>query len=495
MTRTIEIKFIAQPQLNDTFSYKLSLNGAPFSYVTTPFVNKKYLTVNSAPEGIMLGADLTQTISNTINGLNSHNYHPAVSYSLSGNSILAAITYTGTLTLHDVIVPPGVMTISDLNSDIFFDGGINSAALRKAYNNDILVFSAGPGREPLYATVEAAGINIRLFPDPAGKFTINMKPYVSALINTSYFEDRLLPWLDAASSATYVYRSNNGCYLELEVKFTIALPDSQSAQAIHNLAWFGGVEQPGSSNIFNRNELYVLTPFSAETANRYYIKYWQGYPFDFTIYCSSSSLTLKNTGNLLSQSFDFEEQVSRIVLSDGRTDETIENFLPLSSGYNIMRLIQGAAEADTDKFLVLDKVPFSKGVYLKWLNKYGGYSYWLFENTYTIDRSTKQLGELERDNVNLETIKARTIGIGKTSQDSIKIITELLETHERDIVEGLLDSPKIYLFTGKPFSRVEAASWIEVSLKTTSARLKNARQPLTSFSFDVELPERYTQTL
>jgi len=495
MTRTIEIKFLAQPQLNDTFSYKLSLNGAPFTYVTTPFVNKQYLTVNSAPSGIKLGADLTQTISNTFNDLNDHNYHPAVSYSLSGNSILATITYTGTLTLYDVVVPSGVMAIGDLNSDIFFDGGINTAMLRKAYNNDIIVFGAGPGTEPLHATVEAAGMNIRLFPDPAGKFTINMKPYISALINTRYFEDRLLPWLDAVSPSTYVYRSNNGCYLELEVKFTIALPNNQLAQAIHNLAWFAGVEQPGYSNSFSRNELYVLTPFSAETANRYYIKYWQGYPFDFTVYSTSSSIKLKNTANLLSQSFDTEEHVSRIVLSDGRTDETIENLLPLATGYNIIRLMRSSAETEADKFLVLDKVPFNKGVYLKWLNKYGGYSYWLFENTYTIDRSTKQLGELDRDNANVETMKARTIGMGKTSQDSIKIITELLEPHERDIVEGLLDSPKIYLFTGKPFSRAEASSWIEVSLKTTSARLKNARQPLTSFSFDVELPERYTQTL
>lgn len=495
MTRTIEIKFLAQPQLNDVFRYKLSLNGAPFPYTTTPFVDKKYLTEFSAPHGIKLGADLTETIANTLTDLNNHNYHPAVSYSISGNSILAAITYTGTLAIHDITIPQGKMTIGDLSSEILFDGGINTALLRKAYNNDIITFNAGPGTEPQHATIEAVGLNLRLFPDPAGNFRINLKPYVSALINTRYFEDRLLPYLDAASPATYIYRSNDGCYLELDANFTIALPDSMSATATCNLAWFAAAEQPGYANTFSRNELYLLTPFSAETANRYYIKYWQGYPFDFTVYCPSSTLKLKNTGNLLSQNFTVEEQVIRIVLSDGRTDETIENLLPLATGHNTIRLMPQSAEAETDKFLVLDKVPHSKGVYLKWLNKYGGYSYWLFENTYTIDRSTKQLGELDRDDTNVDTMQARAIQLGKTSQDSIKIITELLEPHERDIVEGLLDSPKIYLFTGKPFARAEAGSWIEVTLKTTSARLKNARQPLTSFSFDVELPERYTQIL
>ncbi|MGV3459904.1 MAG: hypothetical protein ACO1N9_05545 [Flavobacterium sp.] len=495
MTRTIEIKFLAQPQLNDTFSYKLSLNGAPFTYVTRPFVTQVYLTENSAPDGVKLGGDLTETLANTLTGLTSHHYRPDVSYAISGNSILVTITYTGELALFDVVVPAGKITVDYLSADISFEGGINPNTLRKAYNNDIITFSAGESAEALHAVVEAAGMNIRLFPDPAGKFNINLKPYVSALINTRNFEDRLLPYLNNSDAATYVYRSNSGCYLELEVKFTIALPDSQTAQAIHNLAWFAGAEQPGFANTFSRNALYVFTPFQAETANTYCMKYWQGYPFDITVYCPSSSLTFKNTANLLAQAFNTEEKVTRIALSDGRTDETLENLLPLATGQNTIRLMPGNTETETDKFLMLDKVPFTKGVYLKWLNKYGGYSYWLFEDTYTIDRSTKQLGELDRDDANVEAMQARAIPIGKTSQDSLKTITEMLEPHERDVVEGLLDSPKIYLFTGRPFARAEAGSWIAVTLKTTGARLKNARQPLTSFSFDIELPERYTQTL
>lgn len=495
MTRTIEIKFLAQPQLNDTFSYKLSLNGSPFNYITTPFVTQNYLSYSSAPNGIELGTNLTHTIANTVASLNSHHYRPEVNYSISGNSILVTINYMGEFSLYDVVVPTGKMTIQEMAAEIIFEGGFNTNRLRKAYNNDIITFSAGEETEPYYATIEAPGINLKLFPDPMGKFTINLKPYVSALINTNYFEDTLVPYLNAGSPSSYIYRSNAGHYLEMLVKFTIALPLAPSSQTSLNLAWFTGVEQPGYATNFSRNELYVFTPFSADTANQYYIKYWQGYPFDFTLYCPTSSLKIKHTANLLSQSFAVEEHVSRIVLSDGRTDETLENLLPLSTGHNTLRLIPQEVEQEIDKFLTLDKVPFSKGVYLKWLNQYGGYSYWLFENTYTTDRSTKQLGELENDYTNVETMKARIRQIGKTSQDSIKIIADMLEPNECDIVAGALDSPKIYLFTGKPFSRSEPDSWIEVSLKTTGARLKNARQPLTTFSFDVELPERYTQTL
>jgi hypothetical protein len=184
-----------------------------------------------------------------------------------------------------------------------------------------------------------------------------------------------------------------------------------------------------------------------------------------------------------------------MVFSNGDDDETLEDILPLAEGYNTLRVMQLDTEADTDKFISLHKVPYKQGVYLKWLNALGGYSYWLFEDTYSIDRSTKQLGELDRDNDNLEDTFGRSIQIGKESQDSLKIIAELLTEDERRIVEGILDSPKIYLFTGKPFAQNGYRDWIEVSLKTTSARIKNPRQPLTNFTFDIELPMRYTQTL
>ena len=74
-------------------------------------------------------------------------------------------------------------------------------------------------------------------------------------------------------------------------------------------------------------------------------------------------------------------------------------------------------------------------------------------------------------------------------------MAELLNEEERRIVEGLIDSPKIYLFTGRPYGRSSYRDWLEVTLKNTNVRLKNPKQPLVNFAFDLELPLRYTQTL
>lgn len=378
---------------------------------------------------------------------------------------------------------------------IQFTKNINPTHLRKAYNNDVVELFTDSPLEPLYCNVTSGtALNIRLYPSPDKRFFLNLKPYITTLLNTRNFEDTLLPVLNSYPES-YIYNSTQGSYLELPVTFKIALEGGTEDALTHNLAWFAGVEQPTDYNTFLKTSWFLLTPFTKATANHQYIKYWQGYPFDISLYHAGTTVTLRNTTTLMNRQFSVPGKISRIVFSDGRTDETLESFFPLAEGFNKIRLMGSASETADDKFITLEKIPYKCGAYLKWFNKYGGYSYWLFENTYAIDRTTKQLGELDRDLSNLEDTFTRAIQIGKESQDTLKVVAELLTEDETRIVHGLLDSPKVYLFTGKPFSQNGTNSWVEVSLKTGNARIKNARQPLTNFAFDLELPQRYTQTL
>lgn len=261
------------------------------------------------------------------------------------------------------------------------------------------------------------------------------------------------------------------------------------------LSWIAGVEQPGSYHNFSVNDLLILSPCKQDSTNNYYLKYWQGYPFDITFYTPDSTMRIDNATNMLSVDFDNLGYGDRLVVSDGRTDMTLENILPFAEGYNQLRFIKPTFTGGYEKFVTLDKQPYACGVYLKWFNAYGGYSYWLFENTYSIDRRTKHLGEIINDTNNLESTLARTATLGKESRDTIRVIAELLTDEERRIIESILDSPKIYLFSGKPYSQNKYYNWLEVQLTTSNVRLKNPRQPLTNFTFDLELPERYTQTL
>lgn len=381
---------------------------------------------------------------------------------------------------------------------IIFTQPIEEDKLRLAYNNDVVWFYSDNVLEAKSCMVRDRvnnSFNATLYPAPTGIFFFNFKPYVSALINTNNFSDTLQTALNRSDPNSFVYNSTAGTLLSTVVNIEITLADDSTQDADYYLTWLGGAAQPGSYSGFTKNGTYALTPFKTNSSNGYYLKYWQGYPFDISVYTAWPQFTVKNETNLLDAQFTAPGNVLRMVFSDGDDDETLEDLLPLTEGYNALRIMPGSTASATDIFIGLEKVAYKCGVYLKWLNAMGGYSYWLFEDTYSIDRTTKQLGELSRDYYNLQDTFARTLQIGKESQDTLKIIAELLTEDERRIVEGILDSPKIYLFTGKPYARSSYRDWIEVSLKTTSARLKNPRQPLTNFTFDIELPVRYTQTL
>lgn len=378
---------------------------------------------------------------------------------------------------------------------IQFTSTVNAGKLHMAYNNHIIRFRSSNNAAPLYCDITSGDIlNVRLYPSPTNDFFFNFTPYVAALINKRNFNDTINAQIDSAAPSSLVYSFSEGTFLQLSVTIKVVFPEEVTDSVTQVFSWLAGVEQVNDYTNFTINGLYVLSPFRKLSATEYYIKYWQGYPFDLPVYTPGGNVTLYNATNLLSATFGLGGYGDRIFFSDGRTDETLEDLLPLVDGHNRVRMRLGNATAH-DKDILIEKVPHRSGVYLKWLNKYGGYSYWLFEDTYSIDRSTKQLGEIGRDNYNLEEAFTRSAQLGKESQDTIKVIAELLTEDERRIVEGILDSPKIYLFTGQPYARSSRSDWTEVSLKTTGARLKNPRQPLTNFTFDLELPARFTQRL
>lgn len=390
---------------------------------------------------------------------------------------------------------------------IKFVTDIDKDKLRMAYNNDILRFYSDAATPVLYADVvlkedspfllegmeQRQLFSIRLYPNPQGQFYVNLQPYAAATLNTRNFEDKLSPAPEAGSPASFMYSGTNGTLLTGTLAISITHTDLTVAKSSYPLVWLGGVQQYGEYSRLAKNAFMLLSPSRKDNPYEWPMKYWQGYPFDFSFYYPYSifqinrKMKIINETNALEQNFSQEGSINRLVFSDGRTDETLETVLPLAEGMNRLKF-----SFTQPRWALVEKVPYKCGVYLKWLNALGGYSYWLFEDTYAIDRSTKSLGEIDSDSANLENSFGRSISLGKESQDSMKIIAELLNEDDRRIVEGILDSPKIYLFTGQPFARSSTSDWVEVTLKTSSARLRNPKQPLINFAFEIELPERYT---
>lgn len=386
---------------------------------------------------------------------------------------------------------------------IVFSTPIDANRVHLAFNNKVIKFSSNtPNLAPKHCDITATGINVRLYPAPDNSFFFNFKPYIASLINVNNFQDTLSTDLETNDPDSFI-ASSAGMYISRSVTIAITMSDnSVETTTLNNLKFIAGVEQLGNGGFdnFQTSGLYILSPFYRNDKNKVYLKYWEGYPFDIALLYSPGSLYVKNQSNGLTAQFEVNQiinsYVKRLVFSDGRVDETIENIVPIAEGYNVIRFGKTLAENPTaDVYLTLEKVPSTCGVYFKWVNKYGGWSYWLFQSTHAIERSSKSTGSINRDFFNRETSPTRAMELGKESQDTIKVVTDLVTEDERRILEGIFDSPKIYLFTGEPFARAEVNDWIEVTLKTSSARLRNYKQPQINFSLDFELPERYTQTL
>lgn len=375
---------------------------------------------------------------------------------------------------------------------IQFTKGPSIDKLRDAYNNDILQFSSSIAGIPAKCEITGAGFpTVVLYPAPDNSFWVNLRPYIIALINTRRFEDRTLTNLPTQ----YLYDFTDGSYKELALTIKIIFADASNDTSVYNFAWLSSVQQMEDYLVLAKQDYYVLSPFKRDTANQFYVKYWTGYPMDVPFYFPSPHMWFKNETTGIEEIFSISWLVTRLFISDGATDVTLGDYIPLLDGRNNFRIKTDALDSPKDKFLTLEKVDNTCGVYIKWLNQFGCYNYWLFEHTSIIERSTRYSDEVAFDNDNLGTAYARTLQTGKSSQDTLKAVATLLTDEENYLLSGIIDSPKIYLFTGKPFSRSTPENWIEVKLKTNQARTKNAHTSMNNYELEFELPARYTQML
>lgn len=380
---------------------------------------------------------------------------------------------------------------------IQFIQDISEDKLLMAYNNNVVRFKSDiVDKTVLNCSINGLGIAAIIYPNPEGVFYFNLKEYITAAINTQHFNDNVVAELDENDTSTYTYDASEGCHLGGNLIFIINFSDETIDESTKTLNFIAGVEQLESfkkNEILNIENFVVLSPVENRTNNIVYLKYWPGYPFEFSFFSRNSDqeFTLLNSSNLTQEDFTRKGAVTSMVLSDGRTSTTIENVLPLVTGLNILRFIQDSVLQD--QIIKIEKVESDCGVYVKWLNKYGRFNYWLFSKNYFRKRSSKNLGIINNDFENLENTISINYLLGRESADVLRCAAEKLYEDEKLILEGILDSPKILLYTGERFSRAESNDWIEVTMKNGTFDLKSPKVRRYSFVIDFELPDRYTQ--
>lgn len=542
---------------------------------------------------------------------------------------------------------------------LIFNKDLGTNALLYSFNNNVVRFKSNTsGVTQTKATILTNGNTYTIYPDPAGNFYFNFKGIKSVELNVGNFAETINP--DLAVSLVYDWTPK--ALLAETITFTVFLSNSTTEVATRTVTWLNGY-----ANLidYKRNYPNLILDYSGFLLKPLpLIKYWPGLPFDIAFYQNpTSSFTLINNSASIDWTFANANKIPRLFFSDGRLDISIEDYVPLSEGFNSMSLISGdnditinwsldetppgisfsdldlqilvngvvkvnkftddsgsfaAKKGDTvlvkisggitptsgigggnveitglptqrtttyplsiDTSFVGDgnitvtaystwsatvytairsavfmpatnanqKVTFTKtytsttsqaaaqalanadgtfnsegqtfananavpfvplpedinffvektssycnGHYLKWLNSFGGWSYWLFykgnENI-----QTREQGVLNNDFNNLEDTVSPMISLGTESQNTISLFQEGITRDEMLLLRDLLDSAKVYLFTGVAFTQSSDKDFVEVIVKSGNFRLSNARERINNLSLTIELPMNVTRKL
>jgi hypothetical protein len=183
---------------------------------------------------------------------------------------------------------------------IQFSQDISEEKLLMAFNNNVIRFNSDSELVILNCAISGLGINAILYPKPDGSFFFNFKEYITAIINTKNFNDTIVTNLVSFDIRTFTYNASDGFYINGNVLITINFVDASFETATRNLSFIAGVEQLETFKkgqiIIDNSDIVVLSPVSDRSNNQAFLKYWEGYPFEFSIFTKfpDDNFTIKN---------------------------------------------------------------------------------------------------------------------------------------------------------------------------------------------------------
>jgi len=367
---------------------------------------------------------------------------------------------------------------------ILFNKDLDYTRLLMAYNNNVIEFYSDSPLFPLNAIIQI-GINapVKIFPQPNGTFFYNFKTLITSILNSDNFVDDILP--DFTVAFDYDWRKT---YNEDNITITIELSDASTETITVSPKWIAGYFQDFSQ--YDHHYIDNIRLLHNQINSVTYLKAWNGFPFDLPIYDPLNiDLDITNNGTLTTVPFAYE--VGRLFLSDGTTDwNNIAQVTPFKINIGMNNI--DINSLITLKLEVEDNCTDGT-VYLKWLNTFGGWSYWLFNHA-DINRNFKDLGEINNDFYNREDTISKSIQIGKTSIDKMNLTTDLISKEYQCLLESLLESESVFLYRGIPFSPYNPNQWLEVSVNNTSASIQKAKRNQNKFDITIELPQRENRT-
>jgi len=147
----------------------------------------------------------------------------------------------------------------------------------------------------------------------------------------------------------------------------------------------------------------------------------------------------------------------------------------------------------TTRYEIIDQC----GMYVKWINRNGGWSYWLFNEKNRQTQTTKSLGTIIQ-NSGVLSYDGDEVSIGYTSEDKLQLTSQDLELWELDHIIDLATSPSVYLYMapkGTAYGPEIPTNWLKIPSITNFKYTRKSEQVKYTIGFELDLPRTFTQTL
>jgi hypothetical protein len=360
--------------------------------------------------------------------------------------------------------------------------------INPAYNDSIIEFeTTATGTTSANISINSTGDYFTVY-GINNKYFFNFRNIASTLINQNNFKDTIIPSLLISN----IYDDET---LSLSLPITISINNFSSETISKTYSFTKNVEQLiGYSNKINSsNNIKLLLP----TLNNidYHLTYFEGYPNDFSIYglTSGDTFNFKNNSTYNSSSV-YTSSTSlpkRIFLSDGGNNELTTSFIGLSSTINKIELYVN------DNFksnIKIKRIDSKCGIYLKWFNDSGSYSYWLFDNVLTETLTTTTIDEINGTSDNLQNVSSTSQITGKKANKTLRLSTSFND-FDKEYLTSILTSPSVEMYIySEPFQQSHKNSFVGILINDGSTSFNN-KTGNHRMNITIKLPSINTQTL
>lgn len=146
-------------------------------------------------------------------------------------------------------------------------------------------------------------------------------------------------------------------------------------------------------------------------------------------------------------------------------------------------------------YVKLKTVPCNP-VYLRWLNRKGGWHYWCFAARQIHGKKNTSLGEFARTFTNIETQNTTSSYLGKDSEPYMLVGSEQMDSYDMELMDSLSDSPFVQIL----YNAIEYLEnslldlkWQEVKIDVGDIKGKDTKKTLNVFECKIRMPETQLQ--